>query len=294
MQKSKTFRIGTHRLPLNEFPPLPLPYYPRSAGHFLQKAPWRESIPAGEKNFVQLFWFINGEAEFRLDGKMYRLQAGDVCYHLPGEVHEHRSVSQYTEYRWIAFDGENAEKFLMSFGYPRCGWHAGTCPENLFIEYADRMREMTPYSYRRMCALIAELLACAGKTEPENGSSGQLFSRASALCREKFNHHDFNVNALADIMKIDRTTLSRHFNANMGISAGKYIENLRLQHAVSLLHSTNHSLTEIADSCGLCDANYLCRLIRKHYNTTPGKMRNDSGWLITPQSTEEPTPHEIR
>ena len=293
MQCAQTFRFGTHRLPLNELPDVALPFYPRSAGHFLLQAPWVENVPAGEKDFVQLFWFVRGEAEFLLDGEMCRMQAGDVCYHLPGEPHFHRSISQYAEYRWIVFDGRDAAKFLLDFNYPRCGWHAGDCPENLFVEYCDRLREMTPYSYRRMCAIAAEILACAGRDGKIHSPGGQLFHRAAALCREKFSNHDFNVNALADAMKLDRTTLSRHFNANMGISAGKYLENLRLQHALSLLQSTNDTLGEIADACGLCDANYLCRLIRKHYNTTPGKIRN-TGWLVTPLSEAEHPLHGNR
>ena len=274
MQKQKPFRTGTHRLPLDEFPETPLPFYPRSAGHFLLQAPWREDIPIGEKNFVQLFWFLRGEAEFLLNGKLCRMQAGDVCYHLPEEAHFHRSISEYTEYRWLAFDGENVVKFLLDFNYPREGWHAGACPESLFVEYGDRLREMTPYSYRRMCALTVEILACAGKN-PEENSGEKLFRRAAALCREHFCEREFNVNSLAEKLQIDRSTLTRHFNANMGISAGKYLENLRLQHAASLLTSSSASLAEVAEACGLCDANYLCRLIRKHYRTTPGKLRQN-------------------
>ena len=40
----------------NRRPDVALPFYPRSAGHFLLQAPWVENVPAGEKDFVQLFW----------------------------------------------------------------------------------------------------------------------------------------------------------------------------------------------------------------------------------------------
>ena len=274
MQKDKNILSGTHRVPLLELPKMPLPFYPRSGGHFQVYAGYREDVPAQVKYFVQLFWFIRGEADFLLDGAFRRLKAGDVCFHLPGEPHCHRIVSPYAEYRWIAFDGQKAAKFLLDYGYSSIGWHAGECPENLFREYNERLREMTPYSFRRMCAIIAEILACAGRGGPEEQKNQTLFRRAVNLCMEKFCDREFNVNTLADLLGVDRTTLGRHFQRSMGRSPWNYLESLRIQRAVSLLQSGHASLREIAELSGFRDANYLCRVIRKNCGVPPGKMRN--------------------
>jgi len=273
MMQKKQWMFATNRIPLNEFPKVSLPFYPRSCGHFVLDSGWREDIPADTKDMVQFFWFIRGEAEFLLNGSFRRMKSGDVCYHLPGEPHIHQVIAQHTEYRWIAFDGEKAGDFLLDFGYPPEGWHAGECPENLFQECMELLREMTPYSFRRMCSIITEIIALAGKGAEQEDRELQLFHRALKLCMVNFSSREFNVNALADLLGVNRTTLGRHFLLNMGRSPGKYIDALRIQKAVSLLQNTGKTLNEIAEISGFRDANYLCRVIKKEFGITPGKMR---------------------
>ena len=269
----KTFKSGWHRPQLDELPPVKLPFYPRSVGHFAVEYPYRENIPENSKPFVQLFWFISGEMEFIFDGTPYRLRQGDVCYRLPGEAHVQQVVSRNAEYRWLTFDGGMSKEFIESYGFSRTGWHAGSCPSELFIEYEERMREMTPSCWKRMCSIIAEIISRAGDTAHETENLLSTYRRAVAVCRENFASSEFDVNKLASLLGVNRTTVTRHFMRNMGISAGTYITQLKIQHAVWLLQSTSLSLSEISEQAGFYDAAYLCRVIRKHYGTTPDKLR---------------------
>lgn len=258
---------------VDELPQLSLPFYPRSVGHFAVAGTYSEEVPAGVKPFVQLYWVISGELEFEFDGTRYKLGAGGVCYRLPGEPHIHRLLSGKAEYRWLTFDGKGAQEFIESFGFPRTGWHGGQCPDELFIEYEDRLHEMTPHCLRRMCSIITEVICRAGTAEENEDASLTLFRRAVAICRKNFQTADFNVNQLAKILQINRSTVNRHFIRHMGISAGKYLEQLKIQYASTQLQSTSKTLSEIAEMSGLHDAAYLCRIIKKHYGTTPSKLR---------------------
>lgn len=275
MQTSKkTIRNGWHRPQLNEFPPIGLPFYPRSSGHFILSYPCEECVPAGVKPFVQIFWMISGEMQFFFNGKAYSLKAGDVCYRLPCEEHHQKLLSPSAEYRWLTFDGNNAADFINSYNFPQTGWHAGKCPEELFIEYEDRMRELTPYCWRKLCSIVTEVLCRAGSESDLSNDTLPIFRRAVSLCRQNFSDVDFNVNKLAQMLKVNRSTVNRYFIRNMGISAGKYLEQLKIQHAVSLLQSSSATLSEIAELSGLRDASYLCRIIKKHYGNTPAKLRS--------------------
>ena len=273
MQKNKNITSGWHRPQLDEFPPVGLPFYPRSVGHFIRSYPCEENIPQNTKPFVQFFWMISGEMQFVFDSKPYLIKAGDVCYRLPDEEHIQKVLSVQAEYRWLTFDGDNAADFINAYGFPRTGWHAGKCPEELFIEYEDRMREMTPYCWRKLCSIVTEVLCKAGGNGEETTDLLPLFRRAVSLCRQHYTESSFNVNMLAAMLKVNRTTVNRYFIRNMGISAGKYIEQLKIQHAVSVLQSSNLTLAETAEQSGLHDSSYLCRIIKKHYGTTPGKLR---------------------
>ena len=266
-------KSGWHRPQLDELPPVSLPFYPRSVGHFQVNHRQQENIPAGEKPFVQLFWLVSGEMEFVFDGVPQILKTGDVCYRLPGEPHIQRVLSPHAEYRWLAFDGGMSREFIEAYGFPRNGWHGGECPAELFIEYEERMREMTPGCWLRMCSIITEILNRAGNTGSDSGNQLSIFRHAAALCREKFTSENFDVNSLALLLGVNRSTVNRHFLRNMGISAGKYILQLKIQYAVSLLQSTTLTLSEISSLSGFYDAAYLCRVIKKHYGLTPDKLR---------------------
>ena len=274
MQNSiRVKRNGWHRPQLDELPPVSLPFYPRSTGWFRVGTSHREDIPSGTKPFVQLFWLISGEMEFIFDGVPFILKGGSVCYRLPGEAHIQRVISDIAEYRWLAFDGGMSEKFITSYGFPRTGWYGGECPAELFIEYEERMREMTPGCWLRMCSIITEVLSRAGSRSQESNPVLSTFRRAVTVCRDNFTSADFDVNALAAVIGVNRSTVNRHFMQNMGISAGQYITQLKIQYAVSLLQSTVLSLSEIAVKSGFYDAPYLCRVIKKHYGSTPEKLR---------------------
>ena len=266
-------KSGWHRPQLNELPPVNLPFYPRSIGHFMVDFHHKETIPAGEKPFVQLFWIVSGEMEFVFDGVPHLLKAGDVCYRLPDEPHIQRVLSNHAEYRWLAFDGGMSREFIEAYGFPRTGWHGGECPAELFIEYEERMREMTPGCWLKMCSIITEVLSRSGNNGSDSGNAISVFRRAAAICRKNFTSPDFDVNTLSALLCVNRSTVNRHFMRHMGISAGQYISQLKIQYAVSLLQSTTLTLSEISSIAGFYDAAYLCRVIKKHYGSTPEKLR---------------------
>ena len=269
---TREFKTGWHRPQLDEFPSVGLPFYPRSTGWFRVGTSHREDIPSGTKPFVQLFWLISGEMEFVFDGTDHLLTAGNVCYRLSGEAHIQRVVSQFAEYRWIAFDGKNADSFIQSYGFPRTGWYAGACPSELFVEYEENMREMTPHCWRRMCSIITEILCRAG--DHNYGEEESFISKAVSLCRRHHTERDFNVNKLAEMLKVNRTTLNRRFITQAGISAGKYIGQLKIQYALSLLQTTGETLENIAEKSGFYDAPHLCRALKLHYGTTAQALRS--------------------
>ena len=53
----------------------------------------------------------------------------------------------------------------------------------------------------------------------------------------------------------------------------KYQNDIRLKNSCELLHSTNLTITEIAQSCGFNDPLYFSRIFKKKYNTSPTQFR---------------------
>ncbi len=266
-------RMGVHRADPNTLQNIPLPIYPRSLGNFLVPGDYVELVPAGTKNFVQFFWCVDGEGEFELEDTPVTVRAGDCFYHLPMEPHVHRAHSNLWEYRWVAFDGPFAREFMLSYQYPRTAFHAGACPHELFLELETWMREMSPYSWRQMVAIICALLARAGGRNDDTTREGRVVNEAIRVCRERFSDPDLNVNRLADELAMDRSTLRRIFKQQMCMTPSDYLAKLRIQHALSLLDQTRLPLAEVADRSGFSDVSYFCRVIRRAVGISPGSFR---------------------
>jgi len=230
-----------------------------------------EEVPPGEKQFVELFWGIAGQAEFRYQGEFYPVGPGDCFYHMPGEEHYHRVKSEVWEYRWLTFDGALAADMMTAYDYPATGFHGGDCPTELFLELEKRLRVRSPFAWREMTALITQILACA--TGRDDNCSQDLAMRAAALCRERFAEVSLNVNTLAELLQVERSTLLRHFRQTMRQSPSQYLMQQRIQHALTLLEQSRLPLAAIAQKCGFADANYFCRVIRREFHQSPSKFR---------------------
>jgi AraC-like DNA-binding protein len=98
-------------------------------------------------------------------------------------------------------------------------------------------------------------------------------------------YRDIPVSEMADILGLSRSHFTRTFTSAMGMSPRLYLEDLRLKTATSLLsgehadtHLTPHintrvSIKEASERCGFYDANYFCRVFKKHFGISPGKYR---------------------
>lgn len=262
-----------HRPEPNVMPDLPLPFCLRSSGHYLRLKKYYERIPAGAKPFVQFFWGISGDGEFIVDGESQILHPGDVFYRMPGEPHFQGALSERWEYRWFTFDGEGAENFMRSYGYPHRCFHAGVCPHELFIRLEELLQEMSPYAWREMVSVASSILARAGGREDRSTREGRLVCEVIRICSENCGDPDLNVNSIAEQLKVNRSTLRRIFQEKMKIAPSQYLSRMRIQRALSLLQETILPVSEVAKECGFTDESYFSRVIRRSVGDTPKRFR---------------------
>ncbi|TWI90913.1 GlxA family transcriptional regulator [Chitinophaga japonensis] len=88
---------------------------------------------------------------------------------------------------------------------------------------------------------------------------------------------DLSVERLADRLSMSSRNFSRVFTKETGISPAKYVEKVRVEAARRYLEESNLSLDQVAQTCGLVNANGLRRLFMRHLNTSPGIYRKNFG-----------------
>lgn len=88
-------------------------------------------------------------------------------------------------------------------------------------------------------------------------------------------NQELGVEMLAERLSMSARNFSRVFIRETGISPAKYIEKARVELARRRLEETNLTLDEIAQECGLGNANGLRRLFNRHLQTSPGVYRRN-------------------
>lgn len=248
-----------------------LPLRVRSAGRYIVSPAWDGERPK-PKWFAELFWTVEGRGEFLLDGKTQAVKAGDIFIYRPGHAHILRAQSPVWEYCWLTLDHSEVGEWLDGFGLDKPRTSPGPCPTGLFMQLISALKECTPQGERRAAHLAhAILLAASSRTgEPEAGS---IAERARRLLDVHCHDPAWSVSDAVGELKIHRTTLLRAFQKDYGMTPSRYLQNRRIQKALSLLRDNDLQIQEVAWRAGFSDPNYFARAVHAATGMSPREFR---------------------
>jgi DNA-binding response OmpR family regulator len=105
----------------------------------------------------------------------------------------------------------------------------------------------------------------------QEDAEAALFRRAVALLRQPGSQP--SIQKLSEHMGLPQRRLHEVFRARVGMTAGAYARQLRLERARSLLADGRMQVQLIADALGYSNAGDFIRAFRKHYGVTPRRYR---------------------
>ncbi len=245
----------------------------RSAGHYVTGPGWSDGCV--RKEFLELFWCVRGEGEFRRGETSWILKPGEVCFYFPGELHDIRRRTPVWEYYWLTIDGANLPDLIARFQLPRSGRYAGSCPVELF---ENLMQEIRSCSRRGEFGAGAEAykilsLAMAGS----DTANRELCDAFQALVRERYRDSGLSVAEISRELRVHRSTLHRAVSAHFGCSPQEFLISCRIQHVLRLLYHTRDRVQEIAEATGFHDQNYFARMVRQRLGKSPSALRKERG-----------------
>ena len=95
----------------------------------------------------------------------------------------------------------------------------------------------------------------------------------------------WNMTALAALLDIDASYLSRLFRRAAGLPPMAYLARLRAEKAASLLVRTEHTVGEIGVAVGWAEANYFARRFRAHFGLSASEYRRRCRREGAPEAT---------
>ena len=255
----------------NEFPGVHLPFYPRGGGiNYFRAGSSEEHAP---QDFCELCYVAKGKVFFDFGTVQAELSENNAILRLPFERRFKRVTGKDDAViYYVTFDGKNAANFIKSFNYPRGAMGVAKSPVLLFETIFKSLSSCSEQEYRRLCALYMELF-CLLNPQGESVYETPLTKECLHLIRLNCTDSSFNINLLADMLGIHRTTISRKVSSSTGFTAQQYLEKCRIEYAVELLRNTSLSIKETAEKAGFSRSNYFCRVIKNATGMTPGKLR---------------------
>ena len=186
-----------------------LPFFPRSCGETTSILD-TEIHGGGEKTFVQINWCTSGCGQVSIDGgDEFTVRTGDVFYSLPGNSRKNAGTEAPWKLRWLTFDGPCAADFIRSYDYPIHLKNAGRCPEELFQEFERGLKENSLISLRRLVGIITEILSLIGGIHDDSTPEARLIRCFIETVRDHYMQSQVNVNIIAEMLGVHRSTLSR-------------------------------------------------------------------------------------
>lgn len=105
----------------------------------------------------------------------------------------------------------------------------------------------------------------------------QVVETALKILQQDFAFLD-GIGDLAQQLEVSQEYLTRAFRDHVGMTPGKYLNQVRVEHAKLLLQRGGHNVAFVADACGFANGNYFARVFRSMVGVSPSVYaRENSG-----------------
>ncbi len=243
-------------------------------------------------NFHEIYYFMQGEGEYMVEGKKYPLSPGDVVITNPRELHSPVITSDVYHRITIAVHPLYLSAFMTRDYNPFSGLSNRPLAvqnhipaEIVRLHGLDREIEAlgTYYSDTNPCRdamLKAHLLILLESINQIIGISKLSFAqeRLQEIVHYINEHLDekITLSSIADAFYINKHHLSHTFHDRMGMTLTDYITSKRIQHALETIGEPG-SLLELALESGFSDYASFYRAFMKITGISPQQYRKSIG-----------------
>ncbi len=227
----------------------------------------------------EIYYFINGECKYFIDGCTYSLIPGDLILIPENVIHRTLYTASY-ERKLLNFTSHFIPESLAGdlsrlpylFRNPSATKEVNRIFDTIEKEYTC----MDEYSEEMLVSLVKSLFVLIARNENKaiQGIGNSAFVAETVRRISEGFHTDITLNTVAESFSVSPEHLSRTFKKETGFGFNEYLTLVRLQKAEQFLEEGKlKTVSEIAYACGFNDSNYFSDRFKKTHGISPLKFR---------------------
>ena len=240
------------------------------------RSEWGETIRIRNRPHTQIHACLSGERSYFVDGKpLLSIRAGDVLVMPAHTSYDTRAESE------TGAEGLNVLFYLRDAAMREIVLDSvpfivrdedGAYRRDLQAIYDDYLKG--GYALLRAKGTLLALLCRLFTQHAMEAAAGCADSIAPALWQIENNLTDrLDMDALAAMCYMSRSTFFRRFKSEVGLSPAAYHMRLRLGKSRDLLSSGLYTVEQVAAVMGFYDAAHFCRLFKRETGEQPSRFR---------------------
>lgn len=205
------------------------------------------------------FVFQGGDIEKR-NGLSYERKAGDLFYYDSGEPHQTISRTQSSQNLNIEFEKDFFFKNGICTRQLKSSITKNLDAKFLILKIFEELQYPDKASHDSITFLILDLIS---STKKSLGPSLPSWAKdLSDLLNDRWNEQ-ISLQELSSIIGVHPITISKHFRKYFLCTYGEHMRKLKIDRSISLIRSSEMTLTEIACCCGFVDQSHFIKNFKK-------------------------------
>lgn len=258
-----------------------LPFYVMEAGHFFAYKDY--GISRSSHDSYLFLYTLHGSGKVCTEGLWHTLNPGHAILLDCHMQHEYHTLENHWDFLWIHMNGEGMRSM-----YPLL-YSGASFTVNL--EHSERILpiiekvfdQLSKSGIENSLSISLELhqiynymTACALQTEQTNQK--RSYEQDMQIILQYLQEHlqeQITIDDMISLVSISKYHFIRLFKRFFGVTPYHYLNTLRINHAKTLLRTTQLSIADIAWQCGFQDtSNFICQF-KKCTSQRPTSYRKD-------------------
>lgn len=282
-------------------------------GFYMNYLPNGENMAAHDHNYLELAFFLGGEARHYSIGGNTLCRRGDILIIPVGTWHGYTDCDCLElinclisptlledELKWMA-DDPILKDVLALGGLPGSGeirrLHVTdgqlptlvACLKGLLVAYEKQAHQLVILG--NLFLLLEQIRIALPDPKSAHRVSNTHEHPAVRRALEMVHHqlsHEWSSATLADRLRLNASYLTRLFRSHIGLPPMKYLTKLRAERAATLLLTSNLGIGKIGNQVGWPDPKQFARSFRQHFGTCASEYRKNALESL-PESKVPPT-----